>query len=287
MSVLTAHVALVSESSSVSFTDLAQVAAALQKQASRDFGPIWKVNATVDAFDKLESVPVDYWPVILMDDIEEPGAAGYHTDDQGQPFALVQVDDSWPLTASHETLEMLADPFGSRTVAGAPPPGSPAPVKSLKRVNYLVEVCDPCEDAQFGYTVNGILLSDFITHHYYDPKKKSSADYSFEGNIHTPHQVLEGGYVSFGNPVDNHWYQIIVQNGVEQLRDLGVISASGGKSLREMVDHKVREIRSKEHYRTKPALAAKAAAAGAGINPFADTTKVRAQTLRTFVKGLK
>jgi hypothetical protein len=286
MSVLTAHVALVSESSSVSFADLTQVAAALQKQVTRDFGPIWQVNATVDAFDRLESVPVDYWPVILMDDIQEPGAAGYHTDDQGQPFALVQVDDSWPLTVSHEGLEMLADPFGNRTIAGAPPPGSPAPASSLKRVNYLVEVCDPCEAAQFGYTVNGILLSDFITHHYYDRKKKS-VDYSFEGNIQAPHQVLEGGYVSFGNPVDNHWYQIIVVNGVEQLRDLGVISASSGKSLREMVDHKVREARSKEHYRTKPAVAAKAAAAGAGLNPFADSTKGKAQSLRTFVKSLK
>jgi hypothetical protein len=287
MSVLTAHVALVSESPSVSFADLTQVAAALQKQVTRDFGPIWQVNATVDAFDRLESVPIDYWPIILMDDIQEPGAAGYHTDDQGQPFALVQVDDSWPLTVSHEGLEMLADPFGNRTIAGAPPPGSPDPVSSLKRVNYLVEVCDPCEAAQFGYTLNGILLSDFITHHYYDPKKKSSSDYSFEGNIQAPHQVLEGGYVSFGNPVDNHWYQIIVANGVEQLRDLGVISAAGGKSLREMVDHKVREARRKEHYRTKPALAAKAAAAGSGLSPFADTTKVRAQSLRKFVKGLK
>ena len=286
MSVLTAQVALVSESPSVSFGDLTQVAAALQKQVTRDFGPIWQVNGTVDAFDRLESVPIDYWPVILMDDIQEPGAAGYHTDDQGQPFALVQVDDSWPLTVSHEALEMLADPFGNRTIAGAPPPGSPAPVNSLKRVSYLVEVCDPCEAAQFGYTVNGILLSDFITHHYYDRKKKS-VDYSFEGNIPAPHQVLEGGYVSFGNPVDNHWYQIIVVNGVEQLRDLGVISTSSGKSLREIVDSKVRVAKKEEHYRTKPAVAAKAAAAGAGLSPFADTTKGKAQSLRKFVKGLK
>src|SRR5215475_15762822 len=125
MSVLTAHVALVSESPSVSFADLTQVAAALQKQVTRDFGPLWNVNATVDAFDSLESVPVDYWPVILRDDINEPGAAGFHTDDHGQPFSLVQVDANWALTTSHEALEMLADPFGNRTVAGAPPAQAP------------------------------------------------------------------------------------------------------------------------------------------------------------------
>jgi len=63
------------------------VSAALQKQVTRDFGPLWDTQATVDAFDSLESVPVDYWPVILRDDINEPGAAGFHTDDQGQPFS--------------------------------------------------------------------------------------------------------------------------------------------------------------------------------------------------------
>lgn len=284
MSVLTAHVALVSESPSVSFPDVSQVAAALQKQATRDFGPLWHVNATVDAFDRLESVPIDYWPVILLDDIQEPGAAGYHTDDHGQPFSLVQVDDSWPLTASHETLEMLADPFGNRTIAGAPPPNSPAPVSQLKRVTYLVEVCDPCESDQFAYSVNGITVSDFITHHFYDPKTKSHIQYSFQGSITAPHMVLEGGYVSFGNPVDNHWYQIVVVDGQTKVRDLGIISSTNGQSLREVIDRKVREIRRDENYRTKP-RAAKAAAAAAGA--FGDSAAGRAKALRGYIKGLK
>src|SRR5438309_7522307 len=121
MSHLPRHIALVSDTSAVSFSDRTAVAAALQKQATRDFGPTWDIQGTVNGFDTLEAVPVDYWPVIIMDNINEPGAAGYHTDDNGQPFSLVQADDTWPLTASHETLEMLADPFGSRTVAGSPP----------------------------------------------------------------------------------------------------------------------------------------------------------------------
>ena len=68
-----------SVSKTVSFSAVSSVAAALQKQASRDFGPLWQVNATVSAFDALESVPVDYWPVIVRDNIDQPGAAGYHT----------------------------------------------------------------------------------------------------------------------------------------------------------------------------------------------------------------
>ena len=60
MSILTAHVALVSDTPSVTLSQVTTVAAALQKQVSRDFGPIWSVNATVNAFDALESVPMDY-----------------------------------------------------------------------------------------------------------------------------------------------------------------------------------------------------------------------------------
>ena len=290
MSNLTAHVALVSDSPSVTLSEVAPVAAALQKQATRDFSHIWGVNATVSAFDKLESIPVDYWPVVLRDDINEPGAAGFHTDDNGQPFSLVQIDSTWPLTASHEILEMLADPFGSRTIAGAPPPQLAqvsGPVPSLTRVVYLVEVCDPCESDQFAYSVNGITLSDFITPHYYDPTDAPSVRYSFRGHIHKPHVVLEGGYVSFGNPVDNHWYQIIVQNGQPQFRDLGVLQSSNGKSLRELVDSQVREIRKNEGYRTKPRALAARAGAAAGVTPFADTSAARAKSLREYVKGLK
>jgi len=284
MSILNAHVALVSETTSVHFKQLAQVAAALQKQVTRDFGPLWEVNATVSAFDSLESVPVDYWPVIIKDDINEPGAAGFHTDDQGQPLSLVQFDSSWAITASHETLEMLADPFGNRTIAGDPPPQIPKDGPKLERVVYLVEVCDPCE--RVTYKVNGQKASDFITPHYYDPNAGEHVRYSFRGTIKAPHTVLDGGYVSFGNPADNNWYQIVVENGQVQFRDLGVLQATG-KSLREMVDKRVREIRVKERYRLKPTAAAAAAGPGGDKVPFSDQSLNRAKSLREFVKRLK
>ena len=83
---LTRYVALVAEKSSITASELTKVAAALQKQAVRDLGPIWGIEATVDAFTKLEDVPLDYWPIIVKDDIGDPSAAGFHDDEQGQPF---------------------------------------------------------------------------------------------------------------------------------------------------------------------------------------------------------
>src|SRR5262245_54525866 len=96
------HVALVAENKSVPFKELTRVSAALQKQAIRDLGPVWEIQATVDAFADLDDVPVSTWPIIIEKDINVEGAAGVHEDKDGQPFALVTAEDGWSLTASHE-----------------------------------------------------------------------------------------------------------------------------------------------------------------------------------------
>ncbi len=212
------QVALISDvsHSQISFSELTKVSAALQKQASRDFSPIWEVNATIDAFHKLEDVPTGYWPIIIKNDIKEPGAAGVHEDKKGQPFALVQFDESWPLTASHECLEMLADPFGNRLIAGQ------SPMKRQGRVEFLVEVCDPSEDSAFAYRVNGMTVSDFYTPHFFEPVASSGVRYSFTDAIKKPRQVLQGGYLSWHDPVSDHWYQETFFGAKKSFRDLGV-----------------------------------------------------------------
>jgi hypothetical protein len=223
------QVALVSEMREVSASEVTRVAAALQKQASRDFAPLWEVNATVDAFVKLDDVPLGYWPVIVMKNIQQSGAAGVHLDKDGQPFALVQYDESWTLTASHECLEMLADPFGNRLIAGA------SPKKGQGRVEFLVEVCDPCEDASQAYTVNEVVVSDFVTPHFYDPVASNGVRYSFGGNLQRPRDVLEGGYLSWLHPPTKHWWQLTFFGTKKTFRDLGVFERQP-RSLREEID---------------------------------------------------
>src|SRR5712672_4285465 len=104
MDAIIQQLAVVSESKLVGIGDVMRVAAALQKQASRDLAPIWNISATVDAFEKLEDVPIGYWPMIVKDNIGVSGAAGVHTDNDRQPFALISSApelDTWSLTASH------------------------------------------------------------------------------------------------------------------------------------------------------------------------------------------
>ena len=224
------HVAIVSESDNVNAADVSIAAAAIQKQVTRDFGPIWEIDATVDGFDALEDVPIDYWPVIIEDNINEPGAAGVHKDDNGQPFALVQASEGWQLTTSHECLEILADPFGNRLVAGQ------SPMQDQGRVEFLVEVCDPPEDAQFAYTSNGILVSDFLTPYYYDPVTSSSVRYSYTGAIQAPRTVLQGGYLSWHDPVSDHWFQERFFDAESEFVDVGVLTAA--ESLRSEIDRR-------------------------------------------------
>src|SRR5262249_19464202 len=227
------QMALVSEVSErkISPSELSRASAALQKLLTRDFGPIWDIDATIDAFPKLEDVPLPYWPILIQDDIHTD-AAGIHEDKNGQPFALVQYSNQWTLTASHEMLEMAADPFGKRLFS------SVSVKEGQGRVEYLVEVCDPCEDNEFAYRVSGVLVSDFYTPNYFDPVKADGVRYSFTGAITEPRQVLRGGYLSWHDPPSNHWWQELWLSGSKpKFEDIGILDAAQG-SLRSQIDRR-------------------------------------------------
>lgn len=235
------QLALVSESKKIDLAEVTRVAAALDKQATRDFAPIWGINSSIHAFERLEDVPLGYWPMIVQDDIGFEGAAGIHLDKDGQPYALISSGEGWSLTASHETVEMLADPFGNRVIAGPSIMKDQGQGKGGRRkkghgrVNYLVEVSDPSEAEEFAYTVNDLLVSDFYTPSYFDPVRATGVRYSFTGAITEPRQVLRGGYLSWHEPVSDHWFQARFFDAELEFVDLGVIDASQG-SLRSQID---------------------------------------------------
>lgn len=222
------HVALASKSESVSASDLADVASAIQKQVVRDFDPIWKTQATISAYHESGQVPLDYWIVTVCDDTGDLNE-GVHRDVHGQPFALVQYDDLWTLGVSHECLEMLADPFCCRMIAGQ------SPKTDQGRVRFLVEVCDPCQDPTFGYTVNGVKVSDFVTPNYFDPVASSGVRYSYSGRVTGPHEVLKNGYLSWLEPRTGHWWQKRLFRNKAEFSDLGLLRQTG-EGIRPAVD---------------------------------------------------
>jgi len=219
------HLALVPVTK-IKFNDVAQVSAAIQKQIIRDFSPIWTIEATIDPFPTPDDVPVGYWPIFIVDTFEK---GGQHKTVNNQPFGLVAAGKSWSLAASHEALEMLADPSGNRLVAGT------SPADANARVEFLVEVCDPCQSEHESYTVNGIMVSDFCTPEYFDPVGVTGARYSYTGKVTAPHQVLPGGYLSWRDPASGDWFQHNKMKA-EVIRNLGPIQPAAMMSLRDMID---------------------------------------------------
>src|SRR5207248_9229881 len=105
--------------------------------------------------------PPGAWPLIVLD--EPRAVTSVHRDRHGRPYAEVRAGDHWPLRASHQLLEMLADPDGQRFMLGRCL-GSRA---RRRQVGYLVEICDPCQ--VFHYTIDGVRVSNFVTPDYYRP----------------------------------------------------------------------------------------------------------------------
>ncbi|MDQ6943456.1 MAG: hypothetical protein M3169_13200 [Candidatus Eremiobacteraeota bacterium] len=196
---------------------------------TRDLSPLWHVDGTVTAFASVDDVPLRHWPIFLKESVRDPGLVGFHLDAHNQPYALVLFDESWTMTLSHEILEMLVDPSGNRLVPGP----SVDPKHPHHRVRYLLELCDPCEDSAFSYTIDGVVVSDFITPHYHDPQDTTGARYSFTGTIRSPREVLRNGYLTWQDPVLGEWFQLsVVQR--HTIRKLGPIT--NARSLREMVN---------------------------------------------------
>jgi hypothetical protein len=85
-----------------------------------------------------------------------------------------------------------------------------------------------------GYQISGVLVSDFITPHFYDSVATPGSPYSFTGAIQRPRQILPGGYISFVNLQSDELQQILWLGATPQLRDLGPADGKA-KSMRGWV----------------------------------------------------
>lgn len=231
------HVALVDASGTIEASTLAEVAGALNEQVQSDIAPAWKVAATVGAY---PTAPRGTWRIELQETIEVEGAAGFHSDERGQPFAQVALSDgNWTVTASHELVEMLIDPFGSRLHGAKALSGWEG---SSARVKYLMEPADPCERVE--YEVGGVPMSDFVLPSFYRSAPRGSlAAYSHTGAVTEPLQILDGGYISFIDPADEAIWQRFVENGESVDRQL---EPPAGRllNLREFCDEQSRAYRA-------------------------------------------
>jgi hypothetical protein len=220
--------------------DLVHSAAlALNLQVTRDLPQFWSISATVTYLPNPKKIPAGVWPVQLVKSLP-PGEGGYHTDKHKQPYSKVIAspkDPTWTIDASHEILEMLVDPYGSRMQSSVAIEIVDGKIQDgTGQFGYLVEACDPCEDNSYAYTINGVAVSDFITPHFYDPMVTSGTRYSFTGAIKGPRQILPGGYISWVNTAIDEWQQLMYVDPSEPPYIQNIGTADSDKSLREWID---------------------------------------------------
>jgi hypothetical protein len=200
------------ESSVLTDNQVREVVPSLQNQVSRDFAPVWGIDADLEFVTKDQLDPSKWW-LIIFDDSDQPGALGYHDlNPKGLPigkvFANTDIQDGlqWTVTASHELLEMLGDPDINLTVL--------MQTKPQTVTLYAYEVCDACEADQYGYDVDGVLVSDFVYPSWFESMyKDQSVQFDFKNEINNVvPEMLPGGYISaLDLNSGSGWYQITAE----------------------------------------------------------------------------
>ncbi|MGA2021275.1 MAG: hypothetical protein ABSH02_11850 [Candidatus Sulfotelmatobacter sp.] len=223
--------------------DLLQAAAAaLNIQVTRDLTQFWNVQASVRCLPSPTKIPAGVWPIFLVKKLP-PGEGGFHMDKHNQPYAEVIASASsaeWTIDASHETLEMLVDPYGNRLQNSTSIEINNGKIEDgTGEFAYLVEACDPCEADDYSYAIQGVSVSDFLTPHFYDPVQTPGTRCSFTGAIKSPRQILPGGYISWVNQQADEVQQLLwVDPGQPPtIQNLGPVPP--GMSLREWVDNEM------------------------------------------------
>ena len=191
----TIRVSIINESKLAPSAEVQAAVAALQRQVSEHFAPAWGVDAALSFVAAgAKPLPGSWWLVIL-DDSDQAGALGYHDlTDEAMPLGKVFVKTAqdagvkWTITASHELLELLADPAINLTVCAT---------ENNNLVLYAYEICDPCQADEFGYAIDGVAVSDFLFPSWFETFHRSGAvplDYC--GRISAPFTLLPGGYAN-------------------------------------------------------------------------------------------
>jgi hypothetical protein len=195
-------IAVINASSDVDDADVKRCVDALNQQVNRDFSGPWGLDATVQAVAKGKNPPAGAWWLLLIDDMDVANALGYHDlTNENLPLGKVGIKtaetyhEDWTVTASHELLEMLADPYLGNSFG-------PYNDNSW----FALEVCDAVEAAE--YDINGVKVSDFVYPAWYGsgPGKQMS----HLKTVDQPLQLAPGGYQSIWKP-STGWSEIFAR----------------------------------------------------------------------------
>ncbi len=206
------QIVVINEATGIGDSEIQRMLPGFTKQWNGDLQRIWGVeDATFQFLPAGQAPPVDSWWVVFLDNSDDPRALAYHdlTND-GFPLSKVFVktiladNAKVSVGATHEICEMAVDPWLNS--AYQDPDG----------VFWAGEICDPVEDDQYGYMIEGILVTDFVTPNWF-AHKNAQQDIDFKGHATAPFQVLTGGYAQKFDPTSG-WQQVTGQKAMASRR---------------------------------------------------------------------
>lgn len=211
------QLAVINASTVLTDADVQPVVAALQTQVSDHFAPVWGVDADL-TFVPIGGTPAPgSWWLAILDNSDQAGALGYHDiTSEGLPLGKVfaatdlQYGYNWTVTASHELLEMLADPDVNLTTF--------VQSDATSGVLYAYEVCDACEADVYGYQIDGITVSDFVYPTWFESFwSPGAAQFDYGNQIQSPFALLPGGYIGyFDVTAGTGWQQQFAEAGLRK-----------------------------------------------------------------------
>jgi hypothetical protein len=220
------QISVINASTVLNDNDIRPVIQALQQQVSNDFQPAWGVDAEINFIPTGSAPPTGTWWLTILDDSDQAGALGYHDlTPEGMPLGKVfaatdlKYGNSWSVTASHELLEMLADPNINLTVF----------VQNANTTGTLFayEVCDACEADNLGYKIGNVLVSDFVYPAWFEDFRIQGSTQFDQGNhIQSPLELLPGGYIGVFNVSDGSgWTQLTAEKHLTDTHSRGTLGS--------------------------------------------------------------
>jgi hypothetical protein len=204
-------IAIINQSTVLTDAQVAPMVAALQTQVSRDFAPIWGIDAQLQFVGQGQQPAVGAWQLVVLDDSDQAGALGYHEVQGDLPYGLAfaksDIEDGLQpsVTVSHELLEMLLDPWIFSVVLLDHGGGT---VFGNGGVMLAEEVCDAVEADNYGYQIDGVLVSDFVTPAWFG---SPGTQFDFRGHCTKAYQLLPGGYLGVRHYRAGQWGQVTAQ----------------------------------------------------------------------------
>lgn len=203
-------IAVINESTKITNDQVNIMCQAIQIQLNLHVLPAWNIKSgTIKYYNNKNQIPGYAWVVSILDNPTQPGALGYHSEDNDVVDAFIFVDPilqnggtvlefdtnnpnqyTVSATLSHEVCEMVGDRYANGFSQGP---------QVAQGNMYAQELCDPVENDSYGIKVgtNNVAVSNFIFPSWFNPEAQlpQNAPFDYLHKLTGPYTMDAGGYM--------------------------------------------------------------------------------------------